>query len=766
MAVDKEQVDALRQMVGAALQQMGRDLEGFHKKAQEASSSTGGFKKLDAIFGSMSKSLLGPIGLAAGFYAVARELEKVAVNSVQMQNFARNTGFASENVQDMQQAMRRMGMSMQEANSVIGTLGSKLNNLAAFKEGSELYRTLSQSQGGVQFANRLKELVQAGNQMGAVNEIIRTFSVQTREAKIALSEYFGVPVSVLEDYSRASARGIEIWQVNAKEAQKYHDMWVDFEVQFSNIWKNIANHGIEGINKLGIALSEEGITARRIADEINSGTDTVLATLKTDIQDIKDIIAAYKALRDSLKPENIVGGAQQQYGPPNPVAPPISGPNGPGPQPDPTITTTGKWQTFKSWWLNVLPNATGAFPPNDGSATFNERFGAGDFSNRSIILQTDSNAVLRDMRDILQRMELKGEGSGSGGGGGFGTYGTGIRGGAAQAGLGGFRPYGTRNPPNADPRGLADYIRETAKKYNIDPETAVRVAQSEGLRDFYGDNNTSFGAFQAHIGGGLGDEYRKETGRDPADPSNERDLIDWQLRKASKEGWGPYHGAPRVGVTPFMGIGGRPGYAGSPARGASMEGVDARLVELAKAAEQYLPKGYTIRPTSGLRTGDAGFHGVGQASDWQIYDPDGKPIPNRGPDKTGLYEQWARGAYTEMLKRYPYLKGKLAWGGSFETSRGSGQQDLMHLDFGKERGGMYPYLSDLGPVSTARDRIDATQSQASGTNWGNINASVEFLNVPNGVKTNAETDGPIFKQLQISKTKQAGVYRQPFVGYE
>jgi hypothetical protein len=38
--------------------------------------------------------------------------------------------------------------------------------------------------------------------------------------------------------------------------------------------------------------------------------------------------------------------------------------------------------------------------------------------------------------------------------------------------------------------------------------------------------------------------------------------------------------------------------------------------------------------------------------------------------------------------------------------------------------------------------------------------------VPPGVKTSADVDGKIFKDLQISKTKQSGVYRQPFVSYD
>lgn len=110
-----------------------------------------------------------------------------------------------------------------------------------------------------------------------------------------------------------------------------------------------------------------------------------------------------------------------------------------------------------------------------------------------------------------------------------------------------------------DPRGMESHIRETAKKYGVDPDTAVRVAKSEGLRDFSGDKGKSGGAFQLYTGGGLGNEFQKETGLDPLDPKNEKATIDYALKRASTGGWGPWHGAKRVGVGPREGLpGGTP----------------------------------------------------------------------------------------------------------------------------------------------------------------------------------------------------------------
>lgn len=109
-------------------------------------------------------------------------------------------------------------------------------------------------------------------------------------------------------------------------------------------------------------------------------------------------------------------------------------------------------------------------------------------------------------------------------------------------------------PTGGDPRGLVPLIRATAAKYGIDPDVAVRVARSEGLGNPVGDNNTSFGAFQLHTGGGLGDRFQSETGLNPADPRNEPATIDFAMKHLAETGWAPYHGAARVGISDWEGI--------------------------------------------------------------------------------------------------------------------------------------------------------------------------------------------------------------------
>ena len=107
-------------------------------------------------------------------------------------------------------------------------------------------------------------------------------------------------------------------------------------------------------------------------------------------------------------------------------------------------------------------------------------------------------------------------GSGFGGGGGGGGSGSGA-GGARNMryGVGGHSP-GVNLAGGSATGEHADYIRELAKKYGIDPTAAVAVANHEGLHSFVGDNGSSFGDFQLHYGGmagggnavgGMGDDF-------------------------------------------------------------------------------------------------------------------------------------------------------------------------------------------------------------------------------------------------------------------
>lgn len=123
---------------------------------------------------------------------------------------------------------------------------------------------------------------------------------------------------------------------------------------------------------------------------------------------------------------------------------------------------------------------------------------------------------------------------------------------------GGLTPGGAlRNV--SDPRGLVPFIRQEAVKNGIDPDTAVKVAQSEGLGTFLGDGGKSGGAFQLYTGGGEGNNFQQTTGLDPLDPKNEKATISYALQRAAQTGWTPWHGAKKIGLGQWDGIMGAPG---------------------------------------------------------------------------------------------------------------------------------------------------------------------------------------------------------------
>lgn len=126
---------------------------------------------------------------------------------------------------------------------------------------------------------------------------------------------------------------------------------------------------------------------------------------------------------------------------------------------------------------------------------------------------------------------------------------------------------------------IKTYIRQAATARGIDPDQAVRVAKSEGLGSYVGDNGSSFGPFQLHYGGvapggnavgGLGDAFTAKTGLDARDPRTVPAQIDFALDHAKQNGWGAWHGWKGdvwagIGPKPPAAQGVVPQAAGAPA---------------------------------------------------------------------------------------------------------------------------------------------------------------------------------------------------------
>lgn len=118
-----------------------------------------------------------------------------------------------------------------------------------------------------------------------------------------------------------------------------------------------------------------------------------------------------------------------------------------------------------------------------------------------------------------------------------------------------------------------------------------------------------------------------------------------------------------------------------------------QLVQIVGEASRSLPAGFRVVVTSTLRigsrvagTGGISRHATGEAIDMQIIDTENRSIPNKGEDDTGLYRQLAIAAFHANERLFPARRGQLAWGGNFTTGPANGPRDLMHFDYGGDRG--------------------------------------------------------------------------------
>lgn len=137
-------------------------------------------------------------------------------------------------------------------------------------------------------------------------------------------------------------------------------------------------------------------------------------------------------------------------------------------------------------------------------------------------------------------------------------------------------------PPPRDerkytPEALRGLVREygqelRARRPNFDPAFAERVFQGESGFDprAVGDDGSSFGVPQLHMGNispkfprpGLGDEFMRETGLDPRDPSNSRAMTAWAMDHAAEKGWQPWTVARQLKAQGDIGGASAPGLGG------------------------------------------------------------------------------------------------------------------------------------------------------------------------------------------------------------
>lgn len=168
---------------------------------------------------------------------------------------------------------------------------------------------------------------------------------------------------------------------------------------------------------------------------------------------------------------------------------------------------------------------------------------------------------------------------------------------------------------------IASYISKAASERGIDPAIALKVAKSEGglnswnLQSSYFKNGVqepSFGPFQLYKGGGLGNDFMRKTGLDPALAQNGPAGVNFALDHAAKNGWGAWYGAAKVGVGKWDGIGGDASDAVgklAASAGAATKGLDTFGGGLGKLGQSLSTSMFPAAPAAPSGGGGGGLFG-------------------------------------------------------------------------------------------------------------------------------------------------------------
>jgi hypothetical protein len=378
------------------------------------------------------KEIIGIGGATESFRELNKAIGEFVTSTLLVNNFARDTGFTVRNIEVMRGSMERMGLETKQADQYISTLGGKLQELRALREGSQLFQDLQKmGPGGVELGKRLMGDVDKNDFNKAFSDIIDVFKTQSPKVQFWMAQTFGIPQSVIDGVRQHAGKVREMTDADREAVQEYQDALVDFNEKVNSEWTRFANHAIHSINDITDTLNkkfgDQGEESHVISDFFIKGADAISAAIKQDIKDVehfativKDVYSWYEAHVAPVTPKQAGESLRDAVG--------------------------------KVW---NAPDVGQQLEQAESGRRLKDTFDllGKSGTDESKRLQTEDNKLLGDIKDTLTKMELNKSGM-TGGPGSQAGYGQGLQheGGPMKAPLGGFRR-GARSPADAKYEG-------------------------------------------------------------------------------------------------------------------------------------------------------------------------------------------------------------------------------------------------------------------------------------------------------------------------
>ena len=338
-------------------------------------------------------------------------MDVFAVGQLQLRNFALNTGFTVDAVQKMRVQLAAAGIDAGEASGQIASLGAKLTELRTHQQASSFYNALQAS--SPVLAEQVRLLMNAGKQQEANNLLQEAYNRGGERFKDYLVEITGKSRAAWEAGRKGMEGLLQPWKINEEAAEKYHKQMTNLGTAFDNVWTHMSNTMLEEITKQMGGVDKLDAATKEFAKSFDEFFKAyVIPTIKTTVQEFQWIVEALEKVDAFLKSR----GPQGQM------------------KPDDFI----RQQNEKKSGYEYL------FGGGEDEAAIPKNARPRSFSPESVEQQEtakDSNSLLRDMRDMMQKSadEHPGPGGGGGGGGGGILFRPGFRGGGGGGGGGGRR---------------------------------------------------------------------------------------------------------------------------------------------------------------------------------------------------------------------------------------------------------------------------------------------------------------------------------------